>query len=229
MTHEVSARVAVRYAADEGGSEDFIKLLESLLRLDGRQVRLINKSTLGGLSYADVYVNFINLPAGIGGAGGGAEAENNRMSFWVRGFGKDDPHAPPPSGKVKVEHHTSALPREYRLRAKTGTPSQIAKYLADFLNRVVKEVEPRFTHLAQAVEQLKKAKEQRKLATDSQFVSRLADQVEAENKLVSLMAARLGREERDLSLGPICGKSLIGLCLYDNSSDDTCLYCGSKA
>ena len=133
-----------RTAADLGGSAEFKELLERNLRLDGRQVVVRNFHGLGG--YDAVSVNFINLPQGVGRAGGGAEAENNRMMFWVEGFDKADEHAPPPSGKVKVEQRVSALPRQYRLRAKTGMPAQVAKYLADFLNRVVKEVEPHYTH-----------------------------------------------------------------------------------
>lgn len=133
-------------SADEGGSEDFVLELQKHLSLQGRQVRIRITPMTYGKKYDAVYVNFFNLPQGIGGAGGGAEAENNRMSFWVRGFDGDDPHAPPPTGKVKVEMSNSALPRQYRLRAKTGRPSQIARYLAEFLNMVVKEVEPLFTH-----------------------------------------------------------------------------------
>lgn len=139
-------KVAQRFAADVGGSEDFIKMVESQLKLDGRQVKFNNLSKLAGPNYSTVYINFINLPSGVGGAGGGAEAENNRMMFSVDGFGKEDPHAPPPTGKVKIEMRVSALPREYKLRGKTGTPSQVAKYLADFINKVVKEVEPHLTH-----------------------------------------------------------------------------------
>lgn len=45
---------------------------------------------------------------------------------------------------------TSTLPREYALRAKTGTPSQVAQYLAIFINKVVQEVPPKFTHTRDA-------------------------------------------------------------------------------
>ena len=147
MTHDpLVQRVATRFAAEGGGSEEFIKMVESNLSLQGRRITFDNESRLVGNRYDSVFVNFINLPTGKGGAGGGAEAENNRMSFTIEGFGKDTPHSPPPTGKVKIEMRVSALPREYKLRGKTGTPAQVAKYLADFLNKVVKEVEPRFTH-----------------------------------------------------------------------------------
>jgi len=135
-------------AALTGGSAEFMEGLRSLLDVGDRQVRMRGESLLGGPAhhYEMVHVNFINLPTGIGGAGGGAEAENNRMSFLIEGFHGADPHAPPPRGKVKIEHRVSALPREYKLRGKTGTPQQIARYLADFLNRVAREVPPDFTH-----------------------------------------------------------------------------------
>ena len=121
----------------------FVETLTSLLNLMGRQVYIKTKN-LG--TYDSVYVNFINLPNGFGKGGGGAEAENNRMSFWVHGFDKLDPDRPAPNGKVKVEMSNSALPRQYRLKAKTSTPEKIAGYLSCFLNKVVLEVQPNFTH-----------------------------------------------------------------------------------
>jgi hypothetical protein len=130
------------------GAEDFALLLQSYLLPLDRQFGIRSKHTLGGASryHESVYVNFVNLPKGSGHGGGGAEAENNRMSFWVHGFHGADPHAPPPRGVVKVEMSNSALPRAYKLRAKTGSPAVVAKYLATFLNKVVQEVEPKFTH-----------------------------------------------------------------------------------
>lgn len=124
------------------GSGPFTQDLLSLLEIGDRQVRIRK----GG--HDTVFVNFINLPQGVGGAGGGAEAENNRVMFMVSGFGRESEVAPPPTGKVKVEMRVSALPRSYNLRAKTGTPSAIARYLADHLKRVASEVPPHFTHTA---------------------------------------------------------------------------------
>jgi hypothetical protein len=133
-------------------ASDFKSELEHRLRLEGRQARVQVETSWGPKREESVYVNFINLPAGVGSAGGGAEGENNRASFWVRGFG---PASAPEASKVKVEQATSSLykgagapSRETRvvMRAKTGTPEQVAKTLADFLNKVVVEVEPRFTH-----------------------------------------------------------------------------------
>lgn len=128
----------------EMGSGDFIDLVGRLVDLRGRQLFYKNESILSGLRYDFVLLTFINLPES--GHGGGAEAENNKMGFSVDGFGKDTPHSPPPSGKVKLEHRTSAFPREYNLRGKTASPEVVAKYLASYLNDFISKVEPRFTH-----------------------------------------------------------------------------------
>jgi hypothetical protein len=131
---------------------EFKAALEQRLRLEGRQARVQVETGWGPKKEESVYVNFINLPGGLGSAGGGAEAENNRASFWVRGFG---PASAPEAAKVKAEQATSSLykgsgapSRETRItmRAKSGSPEQVAKTLADFLNGVVRDVEPRFTH-----------------------------------------------------------------------------------
>ena len=126
--------------------------LERRLNVRDRQVHVRVETGWGPKKEESVYVNFVNLPKGVGAAGGGAEAENNRASFWVRGFG---PAAAPEAAKVKVEQSNSSLyrgagapSRESRvtMRSKTGSPEQAAKALADFLNGVVKDIEPRFTH-----------------------------------------------------------------------------------
>jgi hypothetical protein len=91
MTHDpLVQRVATRFAAEGGGSEEFIKMVESHLNLQGRQVHFENRSRLAGDRYDTVFVNFYNLPTGRGG-GGGAEAENNRMSFCDRRFRQGNP------------------------------------------------------------------------------------------------------------------------------------------
>jgi hypothetical protein len=102
-----------------------------------RHFGINNKHSLGRKS--DVYVNFINVPKEENPKG--AQGENNRMSFWIEGF--PEGNEPPPSGKVKIEMSVSALDRKYKLRAKTGTPDQIAKYLSDFLKKVTEEVPPK--------------------------------------------------------------------------------------
>lgn len=143
----------VEESGGSNGAADFDALLRQYADVGDRQLYVRHEHRLGGPThyYESVYVNFVNLPSGVGGAGGGAEAENNRMSFWIYGFNGSDPHAPPPSGKVKIEMANSALPREYRIRGKTGTPEAIAKYLGEFLTRVVREVPPMFTHTSRGV------------------------------------------------------------------------------
>lgn len=144
----IAYRVALRYRsklAADLGVDEFAKELESHLKLDGRQIRIDTKGFAG--SRQTVYVSFVNLPHGVGSAGGGAEAMNNRMVFSVEGFSKEG--GPPPAGKVKVQLTASSLPSEYRLRAKSGPPNAVVKYLADFINKVVKEVPPKYTHTQQ--------------------------------------------------------------------------------
>jgi hypothetical protein len=142
------SKVAQRFASESGGSEEFIKMVESNLNLDGRQISFDNKNNFApeGKQYTTVYATFINLPEGSGRAGGGAEALNNRIVFSIEGFGGESPHSPPPTGKVKIEYHSSFLPRGANIRGKTGTPAQVAKHLTTYLNKLVKEVEPNFTH-----------------------------------------------------------------------------------
>lgn len=102
-------------------------------------------------SFSDrqIFLNFINLPPGVGGEGGGAEAQNNRMMFVVRmpqGRGAYAEDVAVPAGSVRVELKVSALPREYRLRTKTAPIEKAGVYVADFLNTVVAEVPAKFTH-----------------------------------------------------------------------------------
>jgi len=90
-----------------------------------------------------LFVNFYNIPKRTEPRDR-AELENNRMMFTVTGFGREN--APPASGKVKIEQSLSALPRACRLRAKSGSPEQIARYLAEFLNEVSAKIPPKYTH-----------------------------------------------------------------------------------
>lgn len=136
----------------------FVEALKSHLQLQGRTIRIRNEPSWGPRKEDEVYINFVNLPEGVGSAGGGAEAENNRASYWVRGFGP----AGTPAAKVQIEESNTVFghrggvdaygaPRgaSYRLRKKTAAPGVIAKYLADFLNKLVAEVPPNFTHTGQ--------------------------------------------------------------------------------
>lgn len=124
-------------AAEPMTAEDFVKEFEKLVKVGDRQVKT-SISTLGGANRPSVSVRFVNLPKGVGGAGGGAEAENNRMSFMIH-FDQN------PTGKIKVEQIVT-FDRKYKMRAKSGHPAKVAKYLADYISKIVKEVEPEFTH-----------------------------------------------------------------------------------
>ena len=136
-------------------STEFIEAVRARLDIGDRQVRFDNHSRFDD-RYDTVFIHYFNLPAGLGGAGGGAESENNRVMLAVNGFGrgKDEP-AP---GKVKVglsicnltNPHSSPganyRERRWTMRAKTGTPEAIAAYVAAFLNKTAAEVPPHLTH-----------------------------------------------------------------------------------
>jgi len=133
---------SVRRDPSEGGhlAHAFVRELHAHAHVQGRQLDAnVIESSSPGERPDTLYVTFVNLPAGIGNAGGGAERMNNRMMFKVNGFGM-------PAGKVRVELMSSSLPRTHRLRARTGAPDAIAKYLGAFLTQVTREVEPKFTH-----------------------------------------------------------------------------------
>jgi hypothetical protein len=144
----------MREASPEGQAVDanaFIQLLTSMTPADRQTSVRFQKSFAGERGGGSVYVNFINLPQGTGGAGGGAEAENNRASFWIHGF-QYDPSVP--VAKVKVDSNNNVFHRSWLgapavpFRAKSGSPTVVAKHLADYLARVVATVPPRFTHTA---------------------------------------------------------------------------------
>ena len=121
----------------------FIELLSSMQPAD-RQTRIrFDPSIAGERGGGSVYVNFINLPPGVGGAGGGAEAENNRASFHIRGFAHDPAV---PVAKVKVDQSNNVFRRTVPFRARTGSPEVAARHLSAYLAAVVKTVPPNFTH-----------------------------------------------------------------------------------
>lgn len=122
---------------------DFIERLKALTSRGGRQVNAQKAA-----NSTQLFVRFINLPPGVGGAGGGAEAENNKALFIVTGWEKDS-NGPAPA-KVKVEAATSVF-RTLKLRAKTAAPEVICKYLADHLNQIAEQIPPNFTHTRMAV------------------------------------------------------------------------------
>jgi hypothetical protein len=157
MPHSLRKRYGHAANSAPMSAAEFVDALRSHLRLDGRYIWIRNEPSWGPRKEDEVYVNFVNLPVDVveSKQGGGAEAENNRASYWIRGFGP----AGATSGKVRVEEHNSVFrhrggvdvygaPRgvSHQLRAKSAAPSVIAKYLADFLNKLIAEVPPNFTH-----------------------------------------------------------------------------------
>ena len=81
------------------------------------------------------FVNYFNLPVEVQSCG--AERENNRLMFAVRKLA---------NGKFKLEHNVNALAREYQLRAKTAPLEKLIPYLVQFLQKVMAEVPPKYTH-----------------------------------------------------------------------------------
>ena len=133
-------------------ANEFVALLSSLVPAF-RQTSVRFQPSLGGeRGGGSVYVNFVNLPPDVGRSGGGAEAENNRASFWVNGFAHDPTL---PAATVKVEQAASVFHRPWLgapgvpFRAKSGSPEVVARYLAAYLAKVVEAVPPRFTHSLQ--------------------------------------------------------------------------------
>lgn len=121
------------------GQAEFLKLLEGHLRIGDRTIFLQHGAKT--LDPSSVYINFFNLPKAHGV--GGADGANNRVLLAVTGFDRKNPDGPPPTGKVKVEATVSFTRHTHPFRAKTGAPAAIAKYIADYLNKIAAEVEPK--------------------------------------------------------------------------------------
>ncbi len=123
-------------------AEQFDVEFRKALNLRGRHIFTRPVNGKDG-SFGRVYINFINLPEHVckNRLGGGAEAENNRTSFWVHEAA---------NGKIKVELSNTTLPRSFVFRGKTASPEIIYRYVSDFLNHVVANCEPNYTHTSQA-------------------------------------------------------------------------------
>lgn len=124
-------------AANMSALVAFTDAFRGSLQLHGRQVGIDSGTPHRGT--LSVYVNFINLPRGIGHAGGGAEAENNRAMFVV-----DFDHG---DGKARVKQSRSFLPYKHplKLRSKSGPAKKIGEYLASFIGELAR-IPPNFTH-----------------------------------------------------------------------------------
>lgn len=111
---------------------DFQTLLRSYLTIGDRAIRF----RAAGPTL--LFINYYNLPESVAAlkAGGGAEAENNRLMLMVEQKGD----------KLKVELSVPFAGGGRPLRAKTGTPDQIARYVAAYINAIHAEVPPNFTH-----------------------------------------------------------------------------------
>lgn len=123
--------------------EQFIKSVKSLLDIGDRQV--VFDPHPGS---AQLFINYINLPAGIGSAGGRAEAENNRIMVTVLFPSKGDHYEKPVAeGTLRVKQSVCHPRHEAcKFRGKTATPEKLAAYVASYLNNVAREVLPNFTH-----------------------------------------------------------------------------------
>jgi len=136
-------------------ADDFITILtEELSPLvhAGRTVNASFKSSRGFTTRpneSSVAIQFYNLPRPRveQRRGGGAEAENNRMMFWVHGFNEE---SSTPAAKVKVEQSVNNIGQMGRwapkMRSRSGSPDKIAAYVADYVNQVAEQFEPNFTH-----------------------------------------------------------------------------------
>ncbi len=108
------------HAVSELNAQSFADELKRHMHLAGRHASVrVSPMRLVANQSDDVYVNFVNLPDEPGVRRDGAESENNRASFWIRGFG----HGGAVSGKVKVEQSNSVFSSKgYKLRARSGPP-----------------------------------------------------------------------------------------------------------
>jgi len=137
-------------------AEMFIEVLRERLSLLVHEDRFVVADLtprLGppGPGRASVTVTFVNLPESRvrERRGGGAESENNRMLFMVRGF-NDPPHDADPSARVEAEQlvcnvgHPGSGAK--KMRKKTADPDKVATYLANYINDVAATFAPQFTH-----------------------------------------------------------------------------------
>ena len=113
--------------------DEFVESLRGHLvkAFDEDRVVKVNKR-----AYA-TFVHFYNYPAFFARGVSASEAENNHQMFSI---------SPAKDGKVKLEHRVNMLSRDTYLPVKTGTPAAIGRYLAGHLNRIVRTVEPKYTH-----------------------------------------------------------------------------------
>ena len=136
-------------------ADEFITLVRDNLSPLVHAERTVNADFKSSRGYStrsgqsSVAIHFYNLPTARvkEKRGGGAEAENNRMMFWIHGFEAD---SSTPVAKVKAELSVNGIGRPGNwapsMRAKTAAPEKVALYVADFINEIAEAFAPNFTH-----------------------------------------------------------------------------------
>lgn len=134
-------------------ADDFIQALRDslspLVRAERTVLVEFDAGYLPGRAKGHVAVNFVNLPVPRfrQRRGGGAEAENNRQLFFVRGF---HDLASLPANRLTVEQLTNEIGRPGswapKMRKKTADPAKIAAYLGAYINEVAAEHDPNLSH-----------------------------------------------------------------------------------
>jgi hypothetical protein len=123
--------------AEAMSSKEFVKAVERQVKLQGKYINLDNYNQFNH-KYNTVIITFVNIK-GQPGSWGGAQEMNNRYQITVEGFGagEDDPA---PRGKVKAQELSGAYFAKQqgvgKMRAKTGAPDKIAKYVADYISKL---------------------------------------------------------------------------------------------
>jgi len=115
-------------------SKQFVDEVKRLAKIGDKYLHLDPYNKFND-KYDHVIITFVNVPGG----GSGAQAMNNRYQITVDGFGAGE-NDPPPKGKVKAKELSGGYFAKQagvgKMRGKTGTPDKIAKYVADFINKL---------------------------------------------------------------------------------------------
>lgn len=128
---------------------EFRRNLSSLVTVDRTVLARYSAGLAPGPGRGYVTVNFINLPEfrHNQNRGGGAESENNRQCFIIRGFNATSDS---PVERVKVEqliNHVGPISElAPNMRAKSASPAKVAQYLASYINGVASAFQPHYTH-----------------------------------------------------------------------------------
>lgn len=125
---------------------EFVELLNKVDAKD--RILKIKGDDSGSMRTGQVFVTLYNIPKT---ENKGTNDINNRWAWTIEGFDRKDPSMK--AVKVKVEQRISdGAPRgesiKWKMRAKSGTPAQIADYLAKHIHKIVAEVEPRLSKYA---------------------------------------------------------------------------------